>query len=79
MIVGILALVFYNDLMVKAWFAEINAPAQPLAPILPEPVPAPLDTPAVEPPAEPGAPAAPEVPAEGPVEPDSPRRPRKVA
>ena len=33
MIVGILALVFYNDLMVKAWFAEING-AQPLAALL---------------------------------------------
>lgn len=67
MIVGILALVFYNDLMVKAWFAEINGEAAPVptaAPVLPAPE------------------AQPETPAEAaPVEPpaETPRRPRKVA
>lgn len=29
MVVGILALVFYNDLAVKTYFDEINAPSQP--------------------------------------------------
>ena len=79
MIVGILALIFYNDLMVKAYFAEINEPVAPVepvpaAPILPEAAP-------VE-----AAPELPEAPAENPTDaPDEPgdlsdpRRPRKVA
>ncbi len=74
MIVGILALVFYNDLMVKAYFDEINGPqgsAEQAAPILAEPEAAPMQ-------AVPETPAGPETPAE-PEDPENPRRPRKVA
>jgi hypothetical protein len=48
-VVGILALVFYNDLTVKDYFAQLNgtlAPAESLAPVaiasIPEPEPAPV-------------------------------------
>jgi hypothetical protein len=48
-VVGILALVFYNDLIVRDYFAQLNgtlAPAQPFAPVAlasaPEPNPAPV-------------------------------------
>jgi len=83
LIVGILALVFYNDLTVKAWFAEVNA-ASPEAPagtpVLPAPpAEAPAEIPAEAPagtPAEPEAEASPEEPGETP---PAPRRPRKVA
>lgn len=90
LIVGILALVFYNDLMVKAWFAEVNgetAPAAPMTPALPV-VPEPERAPEAPAEAAPEAPAEPETPAEAPAEapaetpdetPPSPRRPRKVA
>ncbi len=82
LIVGILALVFYNDLMVKAWFEEINGGQAPAAPaMLPvtEPEAAPVET-APEAPAETPTEAPAEPPAETPEEtPPSPRRPRKVA
>jgi len=66
MIVGILALVFYNDPQVKEYFANLNgipypvtpeAPVPPASPVTPEPAPV-IDA---EPPAEvaPEAPAAP--------------------
>ena len=47
MVVGILALVFYNDIVVKNYFAELNG-TQPPAPApvpasLPEPAPAPVE------------------------------------
>ena len=48
-VVGILALVFYNDLIVRNYFAQLNGtlgPAQPFAPVAlapaPEPKPAPV-------------------------------------
>ena len=67
MIVGILALVFYNDLIVKAYFDALNRseppaslPTAPAEPELPEPAPLPDE------PAQPG-------------EPPMPGGPRKVA
>jgi hypothetical protein len=65
MVVGILSLVFYNDLSVKNYFAELNATQTP-PPAAPGPAPA---LPAKEaaprpilpnPPAEPGTPSAPQ-------------------
>lgn len=84
LIVGILALVFYNDLMVKAWFAELNAPQPFTAPVPAAPaLEAPAETPAEAPVEAAPAPAPEEIPAgspdEPPAEPPSPRRPRKVA
>jgi hypothetical protein len=57
MVVGILALVFYNDLVVKDYFAGLNgmpAPAAPIVPVEPDSTPAPnpapvMSEPAVEP------------------------------
>ena len=70
LVVGILALIFYNDSIVKDYFAQLNG-TQTLPP-----------TPAMPAPALP-AELAPEVPASAPVEPEAPetpkRRPRKVA
>lgn len=80
MAVGILSLVFYNDTVVKDYFAQLNgtstpAPATPPAPVsLPEPTPAPVIEEPVAPP-EPDT-AAPQ-PEEVPVKPK--RTPRKVA
>jgi hypothetical protein len=81
MVVGILALIFYNDVMVKEYFARINgtplvpAPVVPPSPPVVEPAPVPT---LME---EPEAPAAPETPATPePVEPPAkPKRIRKVA
>jgi hypothetical protein len=61
MVVGILSLVFYNDQIVKDYFARLNGtapllPAFPLPPAPPEP-PVPPEEPTV---AAPGAPAGPE-------------------
>jgi len=76
MVVGILALIFYNDVTVKDYFARLNgtmvvlpAPAAPPAPVVPEPV------------AEPEVLPVPEVPAvpEAPEPPVKPKRIRKVA
>ena len=70
MAVGILSLIFYNDLTVKDYFARINA-TQPSPPTPPAPVPAlPID-PTPQPPAPP-EPAEPESP-------PKPKRGRKVA
>lgn len=68
MIVGILALVFYNDLAVKDYFARLNgAPAAAPAPAPPAPQPESLPAPAEPPSVEP-------LPA-----PEKPKRIRKVA
>lgn len=70
LVVGILALIFYNDATVKDYFARLNGTQTP-PPATPMPVPAlPVDP-------------APEVPAPAHVEPETPekpkRRPRKLA
>jgi hypothetical protein len=81
MVVGILALVFYNDQIVKDYFARLNGtdealplpvPPAPPVPVV-DPIPAPLigDVPA---PAE--EPVVPEP--EPPAEPEKPKRSRKV-
>jgi len=84
MIVGILALVFYNDSQVKEYFARLNGIPYPVAPEVPAP-PAPPAAPEPASPAEatpqaenesPAEEAAPEVP-EAP-KPEKPRK-RKVA
>ena len=57
MVVGILALVFYNDLVVKDYFARLNGMPAPVTPVLPvepvsipDPDPAPvMSEPAIEP------------------------------
>ena len=74
MVVGILALIFYNDVTVKEYFARINGtvsiiPTPPPAPIAPAPAEEPEVLPAPE------APVAPE-PEESPAK---PKRIRKVA
>jgi hypothetical protein len=81
-VVGILALVFYNDVTVREYFARLNgtlapvAPAAPVAPIVPVPAPEPAPvaseeiTPAEESPAPQSAPEE---------TPQKPKRPRKVA
>jgi hypothetical protein len=70
LIVGILALIFYNDSTVKDYFARLNGMQTP-----PPTPPAAVPTLPVEP--------TPEVPAPAPMEPETPeppkRRPRKVA
>jgi len=72
MIVGILALVFYNDEQVKNYFARLNGIPYPVAPpAAPQPVPAPSVPPAVE--TESPQETDPEVP-----EPEKPHQ-RKVA
>ena len=76
LVVGILALIFYNDSTVRDYFARLNGtpiPTPPPAPVTPLPVdPAPAPIPPVE--------STPEVPAPAPIDPEGPkRRPRKVA
>ena len=78
MIVGILALIFYNDPQVKEYFARLNGmpvPVAPEKPVPPTPPSPPTDVPAMEEesPAEPVVPEAPAAP-----EPKQPRK-RKVA
>lgn len=75
-VVGILALIFYNDVTVKDYFARLNetvvvsaAPVAPSTPVVPAPVVEPEVLPAPEAPVEP---EVPEVPAK-------PKRIRKVA
>jgi len=77
MVVGILALVFYNDASVKEYFAHINGATvitrTPVAPVTPAPIPEHMKEPeALSPPAEPVI----SEPAEEPVK---PKRIRKVA
>jgi len=78
MAVGILALVFYNDKVVKDYFAYMNgtlAP-EPVTPPAPASLPDPESAPAIE---EPVAPSKDEVPAAE-EKPEKPKRaPRKVA
>lgn len=74
MVVGILAIIFYNDLTVKAYFSRVNHPAQETTP--PPPAPA---VPVVE--AQPELPAEPEPEAlPEPVEvPAKPKRTKKTS
>lgn len=81
-VVGILALVFYNDVTVRDYFARLNGTLVPVTPVPPMPpvVPAPAPEPVP-------APVMPEevAPFEAPTDPESeepaqkPKRPRKVA
>lgn len=80
-VVGILSLVFYNDLTVQEYFAQLNgtpAPLTPVAPVVPAPAPEPEPEPApvapeeIAPAEEPPAPAPEETP-------EKPKRSRKVA
>lgn len=83
-VVGILALVFYNDVTVREYFARLNGTPVPEPPVAPVP---PVPPPAPEP--EPVAPIIPEevLPAEEPpapepaseTPPEKPKRSRKVA
>jgi hypothetical protein len=84
MAVGILALVFYNDQVVKDYFARLNgtlAPepvAQPAPASIPQPEPVPaIEEPLASPMEEPAAPSAEEASEETPAKPK--RGPRKVA
>ena len=73
MVVGILAIIFYNDLTVKAYFSRVNASPE-VAPVPPAPIIPPVE-PQPELPAEPEPEALPE-----PVEqPAKPKRTRKIA
>ncbi|MCI0610683.1 MAG: hypothetical protein L0Z71_16685 [Anaerolineae bacterium] len=82
MVVGILALVFYNDIVVRDYFARLNgltpvAPVVPPAPITPEPPMSEVEVPFVPEPPEPPvdesiAPPSEETPAK-------PKRIRKIA
>lgn len=76
MAVGILALVFYNDQVIKDYFASLNGtpPSQPATPPAPVSLPDPEPAPTSEEQVEPEAPPAPE---ETPAKPK--RAPRKVA
>lgn len=77
MVVGILALIFYNDVSVRDYFARINGAVvitpTPAAPVTPAPVPAPAE--------EPEAQSIPEEPviSEPEETPAKPKRIRKVA
>jgi hypothetical protein len=80
-VVGILALVFYNDISVKNYFAQINGTAvimpTPSAPVTPAPVPAPAEEPEIlSVPMESVTPEPTPIPTEEPVK---PKRIRKVA
>ncbi|MEW5941144.1 MAG: hypothetical protein AB1750_15880, partial [Chloroflexota bacterium] len=77
MVVGILALVFYNDQAVKDYFAGLNATP------VPPPTPTPPQAAPVQPTESAPAPAAPEVPAEPAIEeapavPEPPAKPKRV-
>lgn len=77
MAVGILSLVFYNDTVVKDYFARLNGTYAPVTvpPVAPASIPTPQPAPAIE---EPVIPLTEESPAEEP--PVKPKRgPRKVA
>lgn len=81
-VVGILALVFYNDLAVRDYFARLNglAPVVPVTPVPPvPPIPPVVPTPPAEP--EPTPPAPEEIAPEPTPEetPEKPKRSRKVA
>ena len=77
MAVGILSLVFYNDTVVKDYFARLNGTLAPVTvmPVTPASIPTPEPAPVIE---EPVAPSTEETPAEE--TPAKPKRsPRKVA
>jgi len=77
MAVGILSLVFYNDTVVKDYFARLNGTLAPVTvtPVAPASIPTPEPAPVIE---EPVAPSTEETPAEE--TPAKPKRsPRKVA
>jgi hypothetical protein len=78
MVVGILALIFYNDVSVKEYFAHINGPVTVSpAPVTPGPVELPEASPAS---VEPVVPEPVEPPMPEPVEdPAKPKRIRKIA
>ena len=90
MVVGILSLVFYNDLIVKDYFARLNGilPAEPVVPPVPPTPPAPIvdpvpfddaqdrPTPVVE---EESAPVEEPTVPEPPESPEKPKRSRKIA
>lgn len=82
-VVGILALVFYNDLTVKDYFARLNGalvPVEPVTPALTEPVPAAEPEPVPVAPEESAPAQEPPAPAPAPEEPpEKPKRSRKVA
>jgi len=77
MVVGILALIFYNDVSVRDYFARLNGTAAVTptrtAPVTPEPVPAPMEEPEPLPTPEEPMPSEPEE------EPAKPKRIRKLA
>lgn len=76
-VVGILALVFYNDLAVREYFARLNGMPVPVVPVPVPPVP-PAPEPFQSAPQDLTPPEAP--PAPEPEEtPEKPKRPRKVA
>jgi hypothetical protein len=81
MAVGILALVFYNDITVRDYFARLNgtlAPLAPVSPVVPAPAPEPELSPVVP---EETAPVeeSPAPEAKPDETPEKPKRPRKVA
>jgi hypothetical protein len=72
-VVGILALVFYNDITVRDYFAQLNGTLAPVPPVAPtEPAPVPLAPEEIAPAEEPPAPTPEETP-------EKPKRSRKVA
>lgn len=81
LVVGILCLVFYNDVTVREYFARLNGtlvpagPTAPVTPVIPAPGPEPTPEPAPEAPMEESSASepAPEEP------PQKPKRSRKVA
>jgi len=80
-VVGILALVFYNDITVRDYFARLNGtlvPVAPVAPVVPAPIWEPEPAPAPIAPAE-TAPAEEPPAAETGETPEKPKRSRKVA
>ncbi len=78
LIVGILALIFYNDAAVRDYFAQLNGTFVPAPTPAPEPMPAPTPSLPVDP--EPFPPTPAESTPEEPEESEKPkRRPRKVA
>ncbi len=81
-VVGILALVFYNDVTVRDYFARLSGTLVPVTPVAPAApiVPVPAPEPAPVPPAEIAPAEEPPAPEPAPDEtPEKPKRSRKVA
>jgi len=74
MVVGILALIFYNDVTVKEYFAHLNGTVTVTTAPVPATPPAPVEQPEALP-----TPVEPVMPAEPVEEPAKPKRIRKVA